>query len=53
MSLDLCSNLVQMLNDGAVDGTSQIGMFICNNSRFVSDSIIDILRSGVKQKISG
>lgn len=49
MSLDLCPNLVKMLNDGAVDSTSQIGMFVRNNSRFVSDSIIDILRSAVKQ----
>ncbi len=43
MSLNLCPKLLQVLNNGAVDGPSKIRMLVCDDTRLVANAIVDIL----------
>lgn len=48
VGLYFCPNPVKMLNDGAIYSASQISMLVRNNSRLVSDSVINVLHSAIK-----
>lgn len=43
MSFDLCSELLKVLHDRAVDGTTEVGMLISNDPSFVTYAIEYIL----------
>ena len=46
--LDLDPKLLQVLNNGAVDGTAQIGMLISYGTGPVPDLIVHVLLRGVE-----
>ena len=48
MRLYLYHNFVKMLYDGTIYGACQIGMMPRNDSCFVSDPIVDVLRCAIK-----
>ncbi len=43
MGLDFHTELLQMLDNGTIDGTAKIGVLISNSSRFVADLIEYVL----------
>lgn len=44
MGFDLGPELLKMLNDGAIDGTTKIGMLVRDDASLVSDATVDVLR---------
>ena len=48
MRLYLYHNFVEMLYNGTIDSACQIDMLSCNDSCFISDPIIDVLRCAIK-----
>lgn len=43
VSLNLRSQLLEVLDDGAVDGPAKIGVLIGDDARLVTDTIVDVL----------
>jgi len=43
VSLDLGSKLLEMLNDGSLDGLSERGVSVGDDSSLVSDGVEDVL----------
>lgn len=43
VGLYLDAQFLEVLYYGTVDGTTKIGMLVCNDTSFVADAIIDIL----------
>ena len=43
MSLDFSTKLLQMLNDRAIDRTSQVGMLVRNDAGLVANVVVYVL----------
>jgi hypothetical protein len=43
MRFDLRSNLLEVLYDGALDGSAQISMLIGDDARLVANAVVDVL----------
>ena len=41
--LDLSAEFLEVLNDGRVDGAAEVGVLVCNATRFVSDVVVYVL----------
>lgn len=48
MGLDLRSELLEVLDDRAIDGTPEISVLISNDSSLVADAIVDVLKRRVR-----
>ena len=47
MSLDFCTKLLEMLDDGAIDRATKVGMLICDYPSFVANVVVDVLKRGL------
>ncbi len=51
MSFDLKVKLLEMLNDRTLDGLSEVGMMIRNDTSFIADVVVDILQTILAEEL--
>lgn len=51
MCLYLCSELLEVLDNGTIDGSAQVCVLICYGARLVAYVVIDILRIDIEPQL--
>lgn len=51
VSLDLGTKLLEVLNDGALNGLGEIGMVVSNDTGLVTDSVVDVLDTVLAEEL--
>jgi len=47
MRLDFCAKLLEVLDDGAIDRATEVGVLICDHPSFVANVVVDVLERGL------